>query len=52
MSRNVEKFEILGLNSISLFNDALPLKTLIIYYTMFQVGNHFETFLKSFPDFC
>ncbi len=53
MSRNVEKFEIHGLNSIlSLFNDVLPLKNLIIYYTMFQVLNHFQTFLKSFPDFC
>jgi hypothetical protein len=28
MTRNEEKFEILGLNFISLFNDALPVKGL------------------------
>ncbi len=52
MSRNVEKFEILGLNLIWLFNDALAVKMVIIYCTIFQVLNHFETFLKSFPHFC
>jgi hypothetical protein len=45
MSGNVEKFEILGLNFISLFNDALPVKTVIIYYIMLQVLNHWN-FLK------
>ncbi len=48
-----KNFEFQGFNSIFLlFNDAFPLKTLIMYYTMLQVLNRFQTFPKSFPDFC
>jgi hypothetical protein len=53
MSKNDEKFEIRGLNPIFFTIETMKyIKSIIIYYTMFQVLNHFETFPKSFPDFC
>ncbi len=47
MSRNVENFEILCLSSILLLFNALPLKTLIIFYYLSWTVYRHEQFIDS-----